>query len=108
MASRKTRTPCISTACVPTAVGAANIAPACKGKARDQVQEGRWALEGDILILRIEKVNGVHAPRTDTYKMLAHTRERAEISQPGLEFSLYAAAGGGRFPDAGLRAGQLS
>src|SRR5450432_1182260 len=43
-----------------------------RGKARDSVQEGRWALEGDILLLRVEKVNGVSAPRTDTYKILSY------------------------------------
>jgi len=45
-----------------------------KGKAlQDQVQIGRWALAGDILTLGIETVDGLFAPRTDTYKMLAHT-----------------------------------
>jgi hypothetical protein len=44
-----------------------------KGKASDQVQSGRWSLTGDILSLEVEKVDGVPAPRTDTYKMLSHT-----------------------------------
>src|ERR1700675_1840884 len=44
-----------------------------RGKAGDQVQEGRWALAGDVLSLRVEKVNGVNVPRTDTYKMLWHS-----------------------------------
>ena len=44
-----------------------------KGKASDQIQSGRWSLSGDILSLKVEKVNGVPAPRTDTYKMLSHT-----------------------------------
>jgi len=43
-----------------------------KGKSSDQVQVGRWALAGDILTLGIETVDGLFAPRTDTYKMLAH------------------------------------
>ena len=45
-----------------------------RGKAiDDQVQEGHWSLQGDMLSLRVETVNGVRAPRTDLYKMLAHT-----------------------------------
>jgi hypothetical protein len=43
-----------------------------KGKSADQVQLGRWALAGDILTLGIETVDGLFAPRSDTYKMLAH------------------------------------
>jgi hypothetical protein len=43
-----------------------------KGKSADQVQLGRWALANDILTLGIETVDGIFAPRTDTYKMLAH------------------------------------
>jgi hypothetical protein len=44
-----------------------------KGKSSsDQVQLGRWALAGDILTLGIETVDGLFAPRDDTYKMLAH------------------------------------
>src|SRR5258708_4193574 len=43
-----------------------------KGKATDQVQAGRWALASDILTLGIETVDGLFAPRTDTYRMLAH------------------------------------
>ena len=42
-------------------------------KVPDQVQVGRWALAGDILTLGIETVDGLFAPRTDTYKMLAHS-----------------------------------
>jgi hypothetical protein len=44
-----------------------------RGKAQDQVQTGRWSLEGDMLILRVEKVNGTVAPRTDAYRMLEHS-----------------------------------
>jgi hypothetical protein len=44
-----------------------------KGKASDQIQSGRWSLTGDILSLKVEKVDGMLAPRTDTYKMLSHT-----------------------------------
>src|ERR1051325_8204979 len=44
-----------------------------KGKASDQVQTGRWSLQGDILSLQVDTVNGILTPRTDAYKMLAHT-----------------------------------
>src|ERR1700758_1921774 len=44
-----------------------------KGKPLDQVQEGHWSLAGDTLSLRVDTVNGMRAPRTDLYKMLAHT-----------------------------------
>jgi len=43
-----------------------------KGKASDQIQTGRWSLQGDILSLQVDTVNGVLMPRTDAYKMLAH------------------------------------
>jgi hypothetical protein len=43
-----------------------------KDKPPDQVQEGRWKLQGDVLTLGVETVNGLFAPRVDTYKMLAH------------------------------------
>jgi hypothetical protein len=39
----------------------------------DQVQSGRWSFAGDILTLKVERVDGVPAPRTDTYRMLSHT-----------------------------------
>lgn len=44
-----------------------------KGKAHDQVQTGRWSLQGDILSLQVDTVNGQPMPRTDAYKMLAHS-----------------------------------
>jgi hypothetical protein len=44
-----------------------------KGKqVEDWVQLGRWSLSGDVLSLSVETVNGVPAPRLDTYKMLSH------------------------------------
>ena len=39
----------------------------------DQVQEGHWTLQGDTLSLRVDTVDGMRAPRTDLYKVLAHT-----------------------------------
>ena len=45
-----------------------------KGKPPDdQIQTGRWSLAGDILSLKVNTVNGTSWPRTDTYKMLAHS-----------------------------------
>ena len=44
-----------------------------KGKPLDQVQEGHWSLQGDTLSLKVDTVNGTRAPRTDLYRMLAHT-----------------------------------
>src|SRR6185436_2858295 len=44
-----------------------------KGKSSDQVQEGSWVLTGDTLLLKVEMVDGRRAPRTDSYKMIAHT-----------------------------------
>jgi len=43
-----------------------------KGKASDQVQSGHWSLSGDILSLQVEKVDGIPAARTDTYKIISH------------------------------------
>ncbi len=43
-----------------------------KGKASDQIQQGRWSLMGDIVTLQVETVNGQFAPRTDYYKLLSH------------------------------------
>jgi hypothetical protein len=44
------------------------------GKPLDQNQEGHWSLSGDMLSLRVDTVNGTRAPRTDLYKILAHTK----------------------------------
>ena len=34
-----------------------------KGKAQDQVQEGRWLISGSTLILKVEMVDGERQPR---------------------------------------------
>ena len=39
----------------------------------NQVQTGHWSLEGDLLKLQVDTVNGQPAPRTDGYRMLAHS-----------------------------------
>ena len=58
-----------------------------KGKtSSDQVQEGRWLLSGDNLILKVEVVDGHHEPRTDNYKMLAHTATTQKYVSLGWNF----------------------
>ena len=57
-----------------------------KGRALDQVQEGHWTLEGDNLLLRVDTVNGMRAPRTDLYKMLAHTATTQKYLSMPLSF----------------------
>jgi hypothetical protein len=58
-----------------------------KGKAQDQVQEGRWALKGDILTLGVETVDGQFAPRDDTYKMLSHDAQSQKYLSMGWHFT---------------------
>ena len=52
----------------------------------DHVQEGRWSLSGDTLILKVEFVNGRPAPRVDNYKMLAHTATTQKYLSLGSNF----------------------
>ena len=44
-----------------------------KGKLPDQIQTGHWSLSGDLLLLKVDSVDGLPAPRTDYYKMLSHS-----------------------------------
>jgi hypothetical protein len=57
-----------------------------KGEAQDQVQEGHWTLQGDMLSLRVDTVNGTRAPRTDLYKMLGHTATTQKYLSLGWNF----------------------
>jgi hypothetical protein len=58
-----------------------------KGKPADtQVQEGRWSLSGDMLILKVEFVDGRRSPRIDNYKMLAHTATTQKYISLGANF----------------------
>jgi len=57
-----------------------------KGKSSDQVQEGRWSLSGDTLILKVEMVDGHREGRTDSYKMLAHTATTQKYVSLGWNF----------------------
>ena len=57
-----------------------------KGKSSDQVQEGRWSLSGDMLILKVEMVDGHREGRTDNYKMLAHTATTQKYVSLGWDF----------------------
>ncbi len=58
-----------------------------KGKPRDQIQEGRWALAGDILTLGVETVGGQFWPRTDTYKILEHSAKTQKYLSLGYKFT---------------------
>lgn len=57
---------------------------ACRrGRPLDQVQTGRWALDGDRLLLHVDTVDGISAPRTDVYRVLAHSdRSQKYIALP--------------------------
>ena len=57
-----------------------------KGKSSDQVQEGRWSLMGDALILKVEIVDGHREVRTDNYKMLARTATTQKYVSLGWNF----------------------
>jgi len=57
-----------------------------KGKSSDQVQEGSWVLTGDTLLLKVEMVDGRRAPRTDSYKMIAHTATTQKYISQGWNF----------------------
>jgi hypothetical protein len=57
-----------------------------KGKSSDQVQEGRWSLTGDTLILKVEIVDGHREVRTDNYKMLARTATAQKYVSLGWNF----------------------
>src|SRR5258706_6245150 len=58
-----------------------------KGKSSDtQIQEGRWSLSGDTLILSVEFVDGRREARTDNYKMLAHTAATQKYISLGFNF----------------------
>jgi hypothetical protein len=46
---------------------------ACRqGKAIDSIQDGTWALNGDILTIRLQKIDGEAFNRTDVYRILRH------------------------------------
>ena len=58
-----------------------------KGKSvSDEVQTGRWKLDGDTLTLGVENVNGQFWPRTDLYKMLAHDAHSQKYLSIGHKF----------------------
>jgi hypothetical protein len=57
-----------------------------KGKSSDQIQEGRWSLSGDTLILKVELVDGRREPRIDNYKMLAHSATTQKYVSTGWNF----------------------
>ena len=46
-----------------------------KGKAYDSSEDGTWSVKGDLLTIKIERHNGVPAPRTDTYRLVSVTAQ---------------------------------
>ncbi len=59
-----------------------------KGKPpKDDIQEGRWKLAGDILTLGVETVGGQFWPRTDTYKILEHSLKAQKYLSLGYKFT---------------------
>jgi hypothetical protein len=46
------------------------------GKAEDSNEDGTWSVQGDILTVRVERRNGVTAPRTETYRLISVTPTR--------------------------------
>ncbi|MCP5411277.1 MAG: hypothetical protein H6924_03970 [Alphaproteobacteria bacterium] len=54
-----------------------------RGKPIDQVQTGRWELDGDTLLLHVQSVDGKAMPRTDHYRMISHdARGQKYVSLP--------------------------
>jgi hypothetical protein len=49
-----------------------------QGKAVDELQEGSWSLKGDILTVRIERIDGqaLSGVRDDIYRIQSHTATR--------------------------------
>ena len=43
-----------------------------KGKATDVINDGTWALNGDLETIQIQTVNGQFFPRSDQYQVLSH------------------------------------
>ena len=59
-----------------------------KGKPpKDDIQEGRWRLAGDILTLGVETVGGQFWPRTDIYKILEHSPKAQKYLSLGYKFT---------------------
>jgi hypothetical protein len=58
-----------------------------KGKAEDLVQEGRWTLEGDILVLTVKMVDGMTLPRVDRYRMLSHSNTAQKYVELPMNFA---------------------
>jgi hypothetical protein len=58
-----------------------------KGKAQDQIQEGRWALQGDILLLNVHTMDGMPMPRVDRYRMLQHSDKAQKYIELPMQFA---------------------
>ena len=51
---------------------AAQFRSCVKGKGLDEIETGRWRLEGDTETININAVNGAPFSRDDVYKILLH------------------------------------
>ena len=62
-----------------------------RGKATDVTDEGTWSLKGDILTVRIDKVDGQALPaiRNDIYRILSHsaTRQTYRLERTGFVYN---------------------
>ncbi len=57
-------------------VFAAQFRSCVKGKEFNEVEAGRWRLEGDTETVNIQQVNGKPFTREDVYKILSHDNQK--------------------------------
>jgi hypothetical protein len=57
-------------------VFAAQFRSCVKGKEFNEVETGRWRLEGDTETINIQTVNGQPWTREDVYKILSHDNQK--------------------------------
>ena len=55
---------------------AAQFRSCVKGKEMNEVETGRWRLEGDTETINIQTVNGQPWTREDVYKILSHDNQK--------------------------------
>jgi hypothetical protein len=60
----------------PSGVFAAHFRSCVKGQEYDEMETGRWRLEGDLETITIQTVNGKPFSREDSYKILSHDDRR--------------------------------
>jgi hypothetical protein len=57
-----------------------------KGHNQDEIETGRWSLNGDAETLQIRSVNGRPASQSDTYKILSHDAKQQVYRYLGTGF----------------------